>query len=126
MLLHLIGNSYFEDAVAAVQSEVDYLTSLEVNKIIILAHSWGYLEEVEAYEITKSVPGVDILVMGGLNLLQYAGQFFIYPGRSMRAHIISSRQIHRQFQVHSNWISVDSSTPHTSDLGPRSQAQLTL
>ena len=53
-------NIIFTDAVAAVQSEVDFLTEAGVNKIILLSHS--------SYEIDKMIAanttGVDVIVGG--------------------------------------------------------------
>jgi len=53
-------NIEFTDAVAAVQSEVDFLTEAGVNKIILLSHS--------SYEIDKMIAanttGVDVIVGG--------------------------------------------------------------
>jgi len=53
-------NIIFTDAIAAVQSEVDFLTEAGVNKIILLSHS--------SYEIDKMIAanttGVDVIVGG--------------------------------------------------------------
>ncbi|XP_072042368.1 snake venom 5'-nucleotidase-like [Amphiura filiformis] len=66
----VLGDAYFEDAIEAIQAEVDVLTSMGVNKIIVLGHSWGDFNENEASKIASSISGVDIMVLGGLNLFQ--------------------------------------------------------
>ncbi|XP_072041089.1 snake venom 5'-nucleotidase-like [Amphiura filiformis] len=65
-----IGNLYFEDTIEAIQTEVDALAAMGVNKIIVLGHDWGSYELSEAAEIATSISGVDIIVLGGLRLVQ--------------------------------------------------------
>ncbi|XP_072041088.1 snake venom 5'-nucleotidase-like [Amphiura filiformis] len=65
-----IGNLYFEDTIEAIQTEVDALAAMGVNKIIVLGHDWGSYELSEAVEIATSISGVDIMVLGGLRLFQ--------------------------------------------------------
>ena len=67
------GDAYFEDVLTGVQTEVDELTRLGVNKIIVLGHTYGFIrDEAEALEIARNIQGVDIIVLGGALLYQYA------------------------------------------------------
>lgn len=59
----------FEDEVAALQIEVDKLTTLGVNKIIALGHS-GFLVD---QKIAKKVKGVDVVIGGHTNTFLYTG-----------------------------------------------------
>ena len=58
-------NITFSDPVAAVQAEVDRLTEMGVNKIIVLSHS-GYNTDIRVAEGTT---GVDVIVGGHSNSL---------------------------------------------------------
>ncbi len=58
-------NITFSDPVAAVQGEVDKLTEMGVNKIIVLSHSGYGLDQKVAAETT----GVDVIVGGHSNTL---------------------------------------------------------
>ncbi|XP_072041324.1 snake venom 5'-nucleotidase-like [Amphiura filiformis] len=64
----------FEDPIEAIQTEVDVLTSMGVNKIIVLGQSSGSgVEDTEVAAIARNVSGVDIIVIGGLDIYQYDG-----------------------------------------------------
>jgi 5'-nucleotidase / UDP-sugar diphosphatase len=54
------ANVIFSDPAAAVQGEVDMLTGMGVNKIIVLSHS-GYVVE---QEVAANTTGVDVIVGG--------------------------------------------------------------
>ena len=58
-------NISFSDPVAAVQAEVDKLTEMGVNKIIVLSHS-GYGVDLE---VAANTTGVDVIVGGHTNTL---------------------------------------------------------
>ncbi|MDK3074878.1 bifunctional metallophosphatase/5'-nucleotidase [Sedimentitalea sp. JM2-8] len=58
-------NITFSDPVAAVQGEVDRLTGMGVNKIIVLSHSGYHVDQRIAAETT----GVDVIVGGHSNTL---------------------------------------------------------
>ena len=58
-------NVTFTDPVAAVQAEVDKLTEMGVNKIIVLSHS-GYSVDLE---VAANTTGVDVIVGGHTNTL---------------------------------------------------------
>ncbi|XP_072043475.1 5'-nucleotidase-like [Amphiura filiformis] len=67
----LVGNARFEDVITSVQQEVDALTSIGINKIIVIGHSYGLVQDQnEALEIARNVPGVDVIVLGGALLFQ--------------------------------------------------------
>lgn len=57
------ANISFSDPVAAVQAEVDRLTEMGVNKIIVLSHSGYKVDQIVAAETT----GVDVIVGGHSN-----------------------------------------------------------
>ncbi|KAA0708986.1 5'-nucleotidase [Triplophysa tibetana] len=59
----------FEDEVAALQKEVDKLTTLGVNKIIALGHSGFEADQ----KIAKQVRGVDVVIGGHTNTFLYTG-----------------------------------------------------
>ncbi|XP_072044178.1 snake venom 5'-nucleotidase-like [Amphiura filiformis] len=66
-----VRNANFTDAVQSVQEEVNVLRSQGINKIIVLGHTYGWIEDGnEALEIALHVPEVDIIVLGGANLFQ--------------------------------------------------------
>ena len=70
-LLFPPGDSYFEDVIQSIQKEVESLTSGGINKIIVLGHTYGLVDDGnEAIEIAKNVEGVDIVVLGGALLFQ--------------------------------------------------------
>lgn len=58
-------NVTFSDPIAAVQSEVDKLTAMGVNKIVVLSHS-GYGVDLE---VAANTTGVDVIVGGHTNTL---------------------------------------------------------
>ena len=58
-------NVVFSDPIAAVQAEVDLLTEMGVNKIIVLSHS-GYGVDLE---VAANTTGVDVIVGGHTNTL---------------------------------------------------------
>ena len=58
-------NVTFSDPIAAVQAEVDMLTEMGVNKIIVLSHS-GYGVDLE---VAANTTGVDVIVGGHTNTL---------------------------------------------------------
>ena len=58
-------NVMFSDPVAAVQAEVDKLTEMGVNKIIVLSHS-GYNVDLD---VAANTTGVDVIVGGHTNTL---------------------------------------------------------
>ena len=59
----------------ALQKEVDALKAQGVNKIIVLGHSYGFVEEGnEALRIARSISGVDIIVLGGAYIFQCNGK----------------------------------------------------
>ncbi|XP_072042366.1 5'-nucleotidase-like [Amphiura filiformis] len=69
-----MGNiaNVLDDPIEAIQTEVDALTSMGVNKIIVLGQSSGSgVEETEVAEIARTISGVDIIVIGGLDIYQY-------------------------------------------------------
>uniref|UniRef100_A0A8C1KUB6 5'-nucleotidase n=1 Tax=Cyprinus carpio TaxID=7962 RepID=A0A8C1KUB6_CYPCA len=59
----------FEDEVAALQSQVDKLITLGVNKIIALGHSGFKVDQ----NIAKKVRGVDVVIGGHTNTFLYTG-----------------------------------------------------
>ncbi|XP_065125044.1 5'-nucleotidase [Paramisgurnus dabryanus] len=59
----------FEDEVAALQTEVDKLTTMGVNKIIALGHSGFIVDQ----KIAKKVRGVDVVIGGHTNTFLYTG-----------------------------------------------------
>ncbi|XP_072043474.1 snake venom 5'-nucleotidase-like [Amphiura filiformis] len=66
-----VRNARFEDVITSVQQEVDALTSIGINKIIVIGHSYGLVrDENEALEIAHNVPGVDVIILGGALLFQ--------------------------------------------------------
>ncbi|XP_046574520.1 5'-nucleotidase-like isoform X2 [Haliotis rubra] len=64
-------NLKFEDEVAAVQKEVDVLTSQGINKIIALGHSGFNVDQIIASEVTD----VDVVVGGHTNTFLYTGDY---------------------------------------------------
>ena len=68
---HFVGDAYFEDPIEAIESEVQQLESMGVNKIIVLGHSVSFAESLEVAQI----PGVDILVMAGVKIHQCSCKF---------------------------------------------------
>jgi len=58
-------NVTFSDPVAAVQAEVDKLTAMGVNKIVVLSHS-GYNVDLD---VAANTTGVDVIVGGHTNTL---------------------------------------------------------
>jgi 5'-nucleotidase len=58
-------NVVFSDPIAAVQGEVDKLTAMGVNKIIVLSHSTYQVDQV----IAANTTGVDVIVGGHSNTL---------------------------------------------------------
>ena len=58
-------NVIFSDPIAAVQAEVDLLTDMGVNKIIVLSHS-GYGVDLD---VAANTTGVDVIVGGHTNTL---------------------------------------------------------
>ncbi len=59
------ANVIFSDPSAAVQGEVDMLTSMGVNKIIVLSHSGYGVDQ----EVAANTTGVDVIVGGHTNTL---------------------------------------------------------
>ncbi|XP_054545860.1 5'-nucleotidase-like isoform X1 [Talpa occidentalis] len=59
----------FEEEIAALQPEVDKLTTLGVNKIIALGHSGFEMDKL----IAQKVKGVDVVVGGHSNTFLYTG-----------------------------------------------------
>ncbi|KAK7906621.1 hypothetical protein WMY93_015233 [Mugilogobius chulae] len=59
----------FEDELAALQTQVDKLQTLGVNKIIALGHSGFTVDK----EIARSVRGVDVVIGGHTNTFLYTG-----------------------------------------------------
>ncbi|CAK6446795.1 unnamed protein product [Pipistrellus nathusii] len=62
-------NLVFEDEIAALQLQVDKLTTLSVNKIIALGHSGFEIDKL----IAQKVRGVDVVVGGHTNTFLYTG-----------------------------------------------------
>ncbi|XP_063078849.1 5'-nucleotidase isoform X2 [Engraulis encrasicolus] len=62
---HLI----FEDEIAALQTQVDKISTLGVNKIIALGHSGFTVDK----EIAEKVKGVDVVIGGHTNTFLYTG-----------------------------------------------------
>ncbi|XP_036269797.1 5'-nucleotidase [Pipistrellus kuhlii] len=62
-------NLEFEDEIAALQLQVDKLTTLSVNKIIALGHSGFEIDKL----IAQKVRGVDVVVGGHTNTFLYTG-----------------------------------------------------
>ena len=65
----LSGEITFNDEVAALTSEVERLTSEEVNKIVCVGHA-GFVKDLT---IARDVPGVDVVVGGHTNTFLYNG-----------------------------------------------------
>lgn len=63
----------FEDEISALQTEVDKLKTLNVNKIIALGHSGFEMDKL----IAQKVKGVDVVVGGHSNTFLYTGNFFL-------------------------------------------------
>ena len=72
------GNAHFGDVIEALQKEVNILKSRDVNKIIVLGHSYRFLnEDNEAVEVALKVSGVDVIVLGGALLFQCNGEMIL-------------------------------------------------
>lgn len=60
----------FEDEIKALQTQVDKLTTLGINKIIALGHSGFTVDK----EIAEKVRGVDVVIGGHTNTFLYEGK----------------------------------------------------
>ncbi len=64
----IAGNANVTNCVESVRREVELLTARGINKIIVIGHTYGWIEEGnEAFEIAENVPDVDIIVLAGAN-----------------------------------------------------------